>query len=66
MAKQSEAGINSDAFQAFVDWLEGEIRRWESSGELCREFSERVIYRLLGMGDVEDLDGERRRPVGQG
>ena len=34
-----------------VCWLESEVWKWDGSSELCREFAERVIDRILGSGD---------------
>ena len=49
---------------ALVDWLEGQIWLWEDSGELCREFAERVVDHIIGPSDIPKADGKGRRAVG--
>lgn len=49
---------------ALIDWLEGQIWLWKDSGELCREFAERVVDHIIGPSDVPKADGEGGRAIG--
>jgi hypothetical protein len=50
-----EAGIDSGAFQACVDWVRKELWEWEASDELPSDFARRVVNGVVRLCDVKDL-----------
>jgi len=52
VTKQTEAGIDSDALQACVDWVRKELWEWEASDELPSDFARRVVNGVVRLCDA--------------